>query len=78
MARLPIVSDKEIIKVLLKKGFKEAPKRGKGSHKAFFRIGLDGKFKLVVVPYNKAIPRGTSMSILNQAGISKEDFINLL
>jgi len=31
MAKLPILSSKDIVRVLLKIGFEHAPKRGKGS-----------------------------------------------
>lgn len=37
MAKLPIVSSKEIIRVLKRMGFEHAPKRGKGSHLAFMK-----------------------------------------
>ncbi|MBO8129726.1 MAG: type II toxin-antitoxin system HicA family toxin [Peptococcaceae bacterium] len=77
MVRLPVVSDKEIIRVLLKLGFKFAPKRGKGSHIALFKVDEDGR-KLVIVPRRKEIPRGTLLSILDQAHLTKEDFFKLL
>ena len=75
--RLPIVSSAEVERVLKKAGFKYAPKRGKGSHKAFCKEEL-GRKRLVIVPERKNIPRGTLISILEQAGLSREKFIKLL
>ena len=77
MAKLPIVSSKEIVKVLKKAGFKPAPRRGKGSHLAFLKKS-GGKSRLVIVPSQNEIPRGTLLSILNQAGLTKGEFIKML
>ena len=75
--KLPIVSSRQIEKVLKKAGFSYAPKRGKGSHKAFYKEEYDKK-RLVIIPKRKYIPKGTLLAILEQAGLSREDFINLL
>jgi len=75
--KLPIVSSADVERVLKKAGFKYAPKRGKGSHKAFYKEEA-GKKHLVIVPERKSIPRGTLMAILEQAGLSREEFIELL
>jgi len=75
MAKLPVVSDKKIIKILFSFGFSCAPKRGKGSHRAFMKIDKNNKKYLVIVPQNKAIPVGTLMCILEQAGITREEFL---
>ena len=77
MPRLPVLSSKEIIHVLRKSGFEYAPRRGKGSHSAFVKRDKDST-RLVIVPDRKEIPRGTLISILEQAGLSKEEFIELL
>ena len=77
MPKLPIVSSKEIIRVLQKAGFEYAPKRGKGSHLAFVKKDKD-RTRLVIVPDKKEIPKGTLLSILEQAGLSKEEFVGLL
>ena len=39
--------------------------------------GID-KTRLVTVPDTKAIPRGTLRAILDQAGLSRDEFIDLL
>lgn len=38
MKKLPVVSSDDVIRVLKKAGFEYAPKRGKGSHTAFYKI----------------------------------------
>jgi predicted RNA binding protein YcfA (HicA-like mRNA interferase family) len=77
MAKLPILSSKDIVRVLLKNGFEYAPKRGKGSHAAFVKKDNE-KTRLVIVPDRKEIPKGTLLAILQQAGLSKDDLIRLL
>jgi predicted RNA binding protein YcfA (HicA-like mRNA interferase family) len=75
--KLPILSSSEIERVLHRAGFKPAPKRGKGSHKAFVKETKNKKF-LVIVPQKKTIPRGTLLAIIKQAGLTKEEFMRLL
>ena len=77
MTKLPILSSKNIVSVLKKEGFEPAPKRGKGSHLAFVKKA-DGKSRLVIVPDKKEIPKGTLLSILDQAGLTKDEFMNIL
>jgi predicted RNA binding protein YcfA (HicA-like mRNA interferase family) len=77
MPKLPVVSSKQIIRTLQKLGFEYAPKRGKGSHVALVKTG-DSKTRLVIVPDRNEIPRGTLLAILEQAGISKDEFIRML
>jgi len=76
--KLPLVSSAKVIKALEKAGFVYAPKRGKGSHQAFYKIDERGHRLLVIVPKRRELPRGTLLSILQQANLSREDFIRLL
>lgn len=76
--RLPSVSSKQIIRALRAAGFTEAPDRGKGSHRAFVKKDDAGRVRLVIVPQGKDIPRGTLLAILDQAGLSKDEFVKLL
>lgn len=78
MSRLPSLSSQKIIRALRKAGFVDAPLRGKGSHHAFVRRKPSGRYRLVIVPYGKDIPRGTLLAILEQAGLSREEFLRLL
>ena len=77
MPKLPVVSSRQIIRILKKVGFDAAPKRGKGSHLAFMRKDSD-RVRLVIVPDRNEIPKGTLLAILDQAGMSKDDFVTFL
>lgn len=76
--RLPSLSSTRIIHALRNAGFLEAPDRGKGSHRAFFKQDPNGNIRLVIVPYGRDIPRGTLLAILDQAGLTREEFLTLL
>ena len=78
MKKLPVVSSDDVIKALKKDGFVYAPKRGKGSHTALHKIDENGRKLLVIVPKKRELPKGTLLSILQQANLSKDDFIELL
>ncbi len=43
MTKLPTISAAKLIRKLLKAGFQDAPKRGKGSHRALIRRDKEGK-----------------------------------
>ena len=77
MAKLPILSSREVIRVLNQLGFEPAPKRGKGSHSAFVKK-TENKTRLVIVPHRDEIPRGTLLSIIDQMGLTKAEFIKIL
>ncbi len=76
--RLPSLSSKQVIRALRSAGFLEAPDRGKGSHRAFVKKDASSRVRLVIVPQGKDIPRGTLLAILDQSGLSKEEFLALL
>ena len=78
MTKLPSLSSRQVIQALRRAGFLEAPDRGKGSHRAFYRADPLGHTRLVIVPQGKDIPRGTLLAILNQAGLSRDEFLRLL
>lgn len=71
--KLPIVSGEEIIKLLQKEGFSVT--RQKGSHISLHKKFDDGNIHLVVVPRKSEIKKGTLLSIIKQAGMSREEFI---
>jgi len=78
MRRLPFLSSARIVRALRRAGFTDAPDRGKGSHQALLRTDDTGRARLVIVPKGKDIPRGTLLAILEQAGLSREEFLELL
>jgi len=77
VTKLPIISSKQVITVLRAAGFVDAPKRGKGSHAALVKRDPE-KTRLVIVPDSKALPRGTLHAIMDQAGLTRHKFIELL
>lgn len=73
MPPLPVVSGKETAKVLEKLGWGFA--RQKGSHMAYKKEGFR---RPVIVPDHDELDRGTLKSILREANISIEQFIEVL
>jgi len=73
MSKLPVISGRKCIKVLEKKGFRS--KRQIGSHIVLRR---DDPFAQLVVPDHKELDRGTLRAIIRQAGISVDEFLELL
>jgi len=73
--KLPRLSGREAIKILSKKGFKVA--RQKGSHIILVKETETGK-KAVVVPNHKEIDKGTLLEIIRQAGLTRDEFLELV
>ncbi|MBI5428313.1 MAG: type II toxin-antitoxin system HicA family toxin [Nitrospinae bacterium] len=66
MARLPVLSGKELVQILKKLGFQEV--RQKGSH-----VSLQKDNHRTVVPLHDELAKGTLLGILKQCGLSKDD-----
>jgi len=75
MAKLPVVSAKNLIKALEKEGFLQL--RQKGSH-VILQKKDDGQVCTVVVPYHDELAKGTLRSILRKASITPEQLVKLL
>jgi predicted RNA binding protein YcfA (HicA-like mRNA interferase family) len=74
MAKLPNITPKKLIKILKSCGFNLD--HSTGSHFIFYNSETK---KRATVPYHrKDIPKGTTMSILKEAGISKKELENFL
>jgi predicted RNA binding protein YcfA (HicA-like mRNA interferase family) len=73
MTKLPRVSGQQCVSSLLKTGFRI--KRQHGSHIILRR---DQPFAQVVVPDHAELDTGTLRSILRQAGVSPDEFRELL
>ena len=71
MSRLPLLSWREVVKVLAKAGFQVA--RQKGSHLILIKDEY-----VVPVPKHKEIKKGLLMEIIAEAGLTKEEFLKLL
>lgn len=70
--KLPLVSGMDMVKLLGKVCFRL--ERQKGSH--MFLNHADA-FKPVTVPNHAKIKRGTLCAILKQAGLSRDEFLDL-
>jgi len=75
MAGLPILSGKEVAKILSKLGYKHI--RTRGSHMIFVKETGEGK-KTIPVPNHKELARGTLRAIIKQTGLSMDDFSRVL
>ena len=73
--KLPIVSARKVIKALKSVGFEIT--RQSGSHIILVKFE-DNKKLTVVVPNHEEIAKGTLLSIIQQSGLTKEEFIKLL
>jgi len=68
---LPVVSGARVIEALASLGFAEISQRG--SHMKLRRAE-----STVIVPMHKELASGTLRSIIRQAGLSVDDFLDLL
>jgi len=73
MSGLPVISGRECVRALLRAGFVQ--KRQTGSHIILRR---DDPFAQVVVPDQRALDRGTLRAIIRQAGLSVNEFTQLV
>ena len=73
--KLPLVSSDKLLKILSKRSFSIT--RQKGSHISLHKKE-NGKTLLVVVPRKNPIKRGTLISILKQANITRDEFLRLV
>ena len=73
MPKLPVLSAKDVIKVLRKFGFRVY--RQTGSH---IHLWNEERKLLVTVPNHKELAKGTLISIMKQAKIEREEFISKL
>lgn len=72
MPKLPILTAKQVVKVLGKAGFIFI--RQKGSHAMYVKDNLG-----ITIPiHNKDLKRGTLKSIINQSGMTIDRFVKLL
>ncbi|MFQ6126922.1 MAG: type II toxin-antitoxin system HicA family toxin [Candidatus Heimdallarchaeota archaeon] len=70
--KLPIISGREVVKILTRLGFKTVGR--KGSH-----ICLKKKNEqtfIVIVPHHRELARDTLRAILWQANLKPEEFLN--
>lgn len=75
MTRFPVVSGRETIRALERAGFRVVDQEG--SHVKLKRFAPE-KTYIAVVPLHRELARRTLMSILKQAGLTVEEFRELL
>lgn len=68
--KLPLLSWREVVKVLVKAGFRVV--RQKGSH-----LILVKNEYVVPIPKHKEIKRGLLIEITTEAGLTREEFLKL-
>lgn len=71
MSKLPLLSWREVIKVLSKVGFQV--ERQRGSH-----LILVKNERIVPIPKHEQIKKGLLMAIIEEAGLTKEEFLKHL
>ncbi|MFZ5648393.1 MAG: type II toxin-antitoxin system HicA family toxin [Bacillota bacterium] len=71
-SRYPVLPPEKVIKVLMKMGFVKVSQRG--SHVKFKNAGQPSR--TVIVPMHNELARGTLRGILEQAGVTLEEFLN--
>jgi len=72
MPKLPSLTPKQVIDILMKNGF--TFDRAKGSHHIYYNHSTG---KRAIIPFhNKDLPKGTLLQILKQAGIGKDEIMN--
>ncbi|HEV8595427.1 MAG TPA: type II toxin-antitoxin system HicA family toxin [Thermoplasmata archaeon] len=75
MPRLPVLSAREVWKALRRAGFEVVSHRG--SHTKLRRVS-GSEVRTAIVPAYDEIPKGVLVSILRQAGLTREEFLELL
>ena len=73
MSRLPVISGRECVRALERAGFRFL--RQKGSHLSLVR---EDPFAQLVAPDHKELDCGTPRAIIRQAGLSVDEFADLL
>ncbi len=74
MSKLPIISGVEVVKALKKVGYEIDHQTG--SHMILRNINQP--HRRLTVPNHKTIAKGTLLAIIKQAGLSREEFFELL
>jgi predicted RNA binding protein YcfA (HicA-like mRNA interferase family) len=72
MGKLPALKSRDVVRALVRAGFVEH--RQRGSHKIFKK----GNLRITVPIHNKDLKKGTLFSIIEQAGLTVEEFTELL
>lgn len=74
MIKLPVISGKELVKILKVFGYETDHQTG--SH--IILRNREPPYRRLTVPNHKEIAKGTLLAILRQAGLTREDFLSKL
>ncbi|MBS3174902.1 type II toxin-antitoxin system HicA family toxin [Candidatus Woesearchaeota archaeon] len=74
MNKLPIISGKEVVKALNKIGYEIDHQTG--SH--IILRNMQSPHRRMTVPNHREIAKGTLLAIIKQAGLTREEFLELL
>ncbi len=74
MPKLPSLKARDVVKILTKAEFKKW--RQRGSHLSLHRE-RDNRSLTVPMHFNKDMPKGTLRIIIDQAGMTMEEFLKL-
>lgn len=75
MAKLPSVSGTRVVRALKRAGFVEL--RQRGSHVSLAKQTAERTYR-TIVPQHSTLAKGTLSDILKQAGLTLEEFLDLL
>jgi len=70
--KLPVISGREVIKILSKMGFRHLDHGG--SHVILIKE-VEGRKLKPVVPLHRELAPGTLLSIIKQAGMTRDEFL---
>lgn len=74
MSKLPVVSGQKVVKALSKIGYEFDHQTG--SH--IILRNREPPYRRLTIPKHKEIARGTLRAIIKEAGLTVNDFVNLL
>jgi len=75
MPSLPVLSGKELVRLLAREDFEIVPRRGKGSHMVMIH---KDRGLVITIPDHRELDRGTLRAIIRQAGVTREDLDRLV
>ena len=73
-SKYPVLKSSEVIKRLKRHGF--TFKSQKGSHAKYIKVGDDQSTLSTIVPMHYEVDKGTLQSILEQTGLSLDEFMS--
>ena len=73
MAKLPLLSSTEVIKIFRRWGWQVVKRRGKGSHIILVK---EEHIATLSVPDHQQVARGTLRTLIARAGLTVEEFLS--